>query len=53
MPAARRTWLAIARANLELFDDERDRITLEDLERHSPGIIIDVHGHSRVLAWTE
>ena len=40
-------------ANLEMFNDERDRVTLEDLERHGPGLIVEVHGRSRVLVWTE
>ena len=42
-------------ANLEMFDDDRDRVTLEDLERHGPGLILDIHrgGNSQVLVWTE
>jgi hypothetical protein len=28
--------------NLGMFGDDRDRITLEDLERHGPGLIFDV-----------
>jgi len=34
--------------NLGLFGDDRDRITLEDLERHGPGLVIDIRGGS---AW--
>jgi hypothetical protein len=30
--------------NLDTFGDDRDRITLEDLERHGPGLILDVGG---------
>jgi hypothetical protein len=44
---------SIRLANLEMFDDERDRITLEDLERHGPGLIVDAQGRSRVLVWSE
>jgi len=42
-------------ANLEMFDDDRDRVTLEDLERHGPGLIIDLRRgrSSQVLVWTE
>ena len=42
-------------ANLEMFDDDRDRVTLEDLERHGPGLVLDLHRGSRtqVLVWTE
>ena len=42
-------------ANLEVFDDDRDRVTLEDLERHGPGLILDLHRGraSQVLVWTE
>jgi hypothetical protein len=42
-------------ANLEVFDDDRDRVTLEDLERHGPGLILDVRrgASSQVLVWTE
>jgi hypothetical protein len=40
-------------ANLEMFADDRDRITLEDLERHGPGLIVDAPARSRVLVWTE
>ncbi len=42
-------------ANLEMFDDDRDRVTLEDLERHGPGLVLDLHRGpaSQVLVWTE
>lgn len=40
-------------ANLEMFDDARDRLTLEDLERHGPGIVADFSGPSHVIIWTE
>ncbi|HEY6214157.1 MAG TPA: hypothetical protein VIW45_17805 [Vicinamibacterales bacterium] len=42
-------------ANLEMFDDDRDRVTLEDLERHGPGLLLDLHRGraSQVLVWTE
>jgi len=32
--------------NLWTFGDERDRITLEDLECHGPGLIVDVRGNN-------
>jgi hypothetical protein len=28
--------------NLDTFGDDRDRVTLEDLERHGPGLILDL-----------
>ena len=35
-------------------DDEVQRLTLEDLERHGPGLVLDVSRRGgRVLAWTE
>jgi hypothetical protein len=40
-------------ANLYMLADDRDRITLEDLERHGPGLICDFRARSRVLVWTE
>jgi len=42
-------------ANLEVFDDERDRVTLEDLERHGPGLVLDLRRGraTQVLVWTE
>jgi hypothetical protein len=33
-------------ANLGVFGDGRDRVTLEDLERHGPGLVLDVNGSS-------
>jgi hypothetical protein len=44
---------AIRLANLEMFNDDRDRVTLEDLERHGPGLIVEAQGRSHVLVWTE
>ncbi len=37
------------------FDNERVRLTLEDLERRGPGLILDQTGRrgSQVLVWTE
>ena len=43
-------------ANMEAFgDDETAKLTLEDLERHGPGLVIDVRRHhgARLLVWTE
>jgi hypothetical protein len=42
-------------ANLEVFDDEeQNRLTLEDLERHGPGLVLDAEVRSkRALVWTE
>jgi hypothetical protein len=43
-------------ANLGFSDDgdEMQRLTLEDLERHGPGLVLDVDRHgSHVLVWTE
>jgi hypothetical protein len=43
-------------ANLGFSDDGDDvqRLTLEDLERHGPGLVLDVSRRGgRVLAWTE
>jgi len=44
-------------ANLGFSDDDQDevqRLTLEDLERHGPGLVLDVSRRgNRVLAWTE
>lgn len=35
-------------------DDDQQRLTLEDLERHGPGLVLDVSRRgNRVLAWTE
>lgn len=41
-------------ANVGAFDDEA-KLTLDDLERHGPGVVLDVrepHG-AQVLIWTE
>jgi hypothetical protein len=43
-------------ANLGFSDDSDDvqRLTLEDLERHGPGLVLDVSRRGgRVIAWTE
>jgi hypothetical protein len=32
--------------DLGMFGDDRDRITLEDLERHGPGLVLDTGGGS-------
>lgn len=43
-------------ANMEMFnDDEQLKLTLEDLERHGPGLIMDVKRArgSQLLVWTE
>jgi len=43
-------------ANMDAFgDDETAKLTLDDLERHGPGLIIDVKRHlgSQLLVWTE
>lgn len=44
-------------ANLDVLgDDHRGRVTLDDLERHGPGLVLDVtraRGSQRVLLWTE
>jgi hypothetical protein len=42
-------------ANLGFFDDEDNRVTLEDLERHGPGLIVDIRRSGRVQAvvWIE
>jgi len=40
--------------NLDTFGDNRDRITLDDLQQHGPGLVFDEHvGLSRLLVWTE
>jgi hypothetical protein len=46
---------AIRLANLEMFNDDRDRVTLDDLERHGPGLILDSRsrGGREVLVWLE
>jgi hypothetical protein len=43
-------------ANLDMFgDEERLRLTLDDLELHGPGLVMDVHRPrgSQLLVWTE
>jgi len=44
-------------ANLDVLDDDTSgRVTLEDLERHGPGLVLDVkraRGSQQVLLWTE
>jgi hypothetical protein len=44
-------------ANLDVLDNETSgKVTLEDLERHGPGLILDVkraRGSQQVLLWTE
>jgi len=44
-------------ANLGMLDDETSgKVTLEDLERHGPGLVLDVRrarGSQQVLLWTE
>jgi hypothetical protein len=42
-------------ANLDMFEDDQSQLTLEDLERHGPGLILDVRRGrgSQVLLWTE
>ena len=43
-------------ANMEGFgDDDTAKLTLDDLERHGPGLIMDIQRHhgSQLLVWTE
>jgi hypothetical protein len=42
-------------ADLDELDDQRARLTLEDLERHGPGLVLDVRRrrNGQVLVWTE
>ncbi len=42
-------------ANVDPFGDEDARLTLDDLERHGPGLVLDVRRTqgSQVLIWTE
>ena len=37
------------------FDDERIKLTVEDIERRGPGIVLDLQrqGEGRVLVWAE
>ena len=46
---------SIRLANLDMFDDDRDRLTLEDLERHGPGLVLDTKqpNGTQVIIWTE
>ena len=46
---------AIRLANLEMFNDARDRVTLENLDRHGPGLVFESHsrGGPSVLVWVE
>ncbi len=40
--------------DLDALGDNRDRITLDDLQQHGPGLVLDEHvGPSRLLVWTE
>jgi hypothetical protein len=43
-------------ANMDAFgDDETAKLTLDDLERHGPGLVMDVRRHrgAQLLVWTE
>jgi hypothetical protein len=44
-------------ANLDVLDDDTSgRVTLEDLERHGPGLVLDLkraRGSQQILLWTE
>jgi hypothetical protein len=42
-------------SDLDELSDERMRLTLEDLERHGPGLILDIRRphEGQVLVWTE
>jgi hypothetical protein len=42
-------------ANLDMFGDDEAKLTLEDLERHGPGLVMDVRRGrgSQLLVWTE
>ena len=44
-------------ANLDVLDDETSsKVTLEDLERHGPGLVLDLRrarGSQQLLLWTE
>jgi hypothetical protein len=36
------------------FDMSRNRVTIEDLERHGPGLVMDGHNrNTRILVWSE
>jgi hypothetical protein len=41
-------------ANLGIVDDQEQRVTYEDLERHGPGVVLDFTRRGRrILVWTE
>lgn len=42
-------------ANVDPFGDEDTKLTLEDLQRHGPGLVLDIRRRygSQVLIWTE
>jgi len=42
-------------ASLDALQGDNERVTLDDLERHGPGLILDLDDHrgTRVLIWTE
>jgi len=42
-------------ANLDAIQGDNEKVTIEDLERHGPGLILDMSGRrgTQVLIWTE
>jgi hypothetical protein len=46
---------AIHISDLEELDEDRAHLTLDDLERHGPGLVLDVKRYrsGQVLVWTE
>lgn len=43
-------------ANVDPFGDDEAKLTLEDLQRHGPGLVLDIRrrsSSSQVLVWTE
>jgi hypothetical protein len=46
---------AIHISDLEELDEDRARLTLEDLERHGPGLVLDIKRFrsGQVLVWTD
>jgi hypothetical protein len=46
---------AIHISDVDELDDQHARLTLEDLERHGPGLVLDVRRRrdAHVLVWTE
>ena len=42
-------------ASLDALQGDNERVTVEDLERHGPGLVLDVNGlrGNQVLIWTE